>query len=76
MQIFVFFYIIEQALKLMRFFFFLRAPKVLRPASPAESQCSPYSGQTELSVFPSLAQPGLAGTPESLSSPLLFLGAN
>lgn len=74
MQIFVFFYIIEQALKLMRFFF-LRALKVL---TEAESQCSPYSGQTELSVFPSLAQPCLAptGTPESLSSPLLFLGAN
>lgn len=33
MQIFVFFYIIEQALKLMRFFFFLlRAPKVLTEA--------------------------------------------
>lgn len=31
MQIFVFFYIIEQALKLMRFFF-LRAPKVLTEA--------------------------------------------
>lgn len=30
MQIFVFFYIIEQALKLMRFF--LRAPKVLTEA--------------------------------------------
>lgn len=31
MQIFVFFYIIEQALKLMKFFF-LRAPKVLTEA--------------------------------------------
>lgn len=32
MQIFVFFYIIEQAIKLMSFFFFLRAPNVLTEA--------------------------------------------
>lgn len=32
MQIFVFFYIIEQALKLMRFFFPSRAEKVLTEA--------------------------------------------